>query len=268
MTPFKKKSAVHRKWLVLGIIWGISLVGFCCPFLTLALSNGNQFSYTNDSDHLPCFMWVEDPTGNRIYFELYYVLLYLVANIVMIICYMKIFRLAKRRINIRMALVKVTLNVPRNHSSTSSRPSAPEPIHKMHDRTLTKMTMIIVLTFMICWGPHACTSIAIMVQGTTIILEQVQLCCLALAYSTTILHPLVYTFMRRTFRRNLMQRLQRKISRRDFNNKIHPQKSAVIAERMEPIPSCSEHVDNANKLLVLHEGHFNKTLMRDSGIGT
>ena len=271
MTPFKKKSAVHRKWLVLGIIWGISLVGFCCPFLTLALSNGNQFSYTNDSDDLPCFMWVEDPTGNRVYFELYYVLLYLVANIVMIICYVKIFRLAKRRINIRMTLVKVTLNVPGSKSDTSSsssRPLAPEPIHKMHDRTLTKMTMIIVLTFMICWGPHACTSVAIMIQGTTIMLEEIQLCCLALAYSTTILHPLVYTFMRRNFRRNLMHRLQRKISRRDFNNKIYPQKTLVIAEQIDPIPSCSERVDNTNKQLVLHGDNFNKMLMKDSGIGT
>ena len=84
-------------------------------------------------------MWVEDPTGNRVYFELYYVLLYLAANIVMIICYVKIFRLAKRRINIRMTLVKASLNVPgSNPDTSSSKPPVPEPIHKMHDRTLTK----------------------------------------------------------------------------------------------------------------------------------
>ena len=212
-------------------------------------------------------MWVEDPTGKRVYFELYYVLLYLVANIVMITCYMKIFRLAKRRINIRMTLVKVTLNVQGNDGSdsgSSTRSQAPEPIHKMHDRTLTKMTLIIVSTFMICWGPHACTSVAIMIKGTTILLEQIQLCCLALAYSTTILHPLIYTFMRRTFRRNLVQRLQRKISRKEFN-RVHPLRPPGITERLKPIPSCSENVDITSKQLVLHLG---KSPMRDSGIGT
>ena len=216
MTPFKKRSAVHRKWLILGIIWSISLVGFCTPFLTLALSDGLHFSQSNDSDHLPCFMWVEDPNGKRVYFELYYVLMYLITNIVMIICYVKIFKLAKKRINVRITLVKVTMiNV------ATDKTQAPEPIHKMHDRTLTKMTLIIVSTFMICWGPHACTSVAIMIKGTTVLLEEVQLCCLALAYSTTIIHPLIYTFMRRTFRRNLIQRLQKSLSRKDVN-KIHP----------------------------------------------
>ena len=212
-------------------------------------------------------MWVEDPTGKRVYFELYYVLLYLIANIVMIICYVKIFRLAKRRINVRMTLVKVTMMNAQTENSNSSVTQAPEPIHKMHDRTLTKMTLIIVSTFMICWGPHACTSIAIMINGTTMLLEQVQLCCLALAYSTTILHPLIYTFMRRTFRRNLMTRLQRKISRKNLNQ-IHPQPLQVPIDHMQPIPSVSEQLDNANKEFILHEINLPKASNRDSGIGS
>ncbi len=157
-------------------------------------------------------MWVERPRGRRVYFELYYIVIYLVANVVMVICYIKIFRTAKSRVNVRTTLMRVTmLNMP---PAVNSRQS--EPLHKLHDKTLTKMTLVIVSTFMTCWGPHACVSIIIMANGSTITLEQVQLCCLALAYSTTILHPMIYTFMRRNFRRTLMRKLQRR------DTKIHP----------------------------------------------
>ncbi len=324
VTPFKTRSSVHRKWRTLGAVWLASLGGFCCPFLALALSDGATFTYTDAPQHLPCFMWVEDPTGRRVYFELYYVFVYLVANIVMVICYMKIFRLAKHRISVRMMVRKTSalgqsaeaktdrrFGIRSNSAGSirergdgggsienvmggeavaggssdytnpqGSKKLTVEPIQKLHDRTLTKMTLIIVSTFMVCWGPHACTSVAIMLRGTTVVVEEIQLCCLALAYSTTILHPLIYTFMRRTFRRNLVVRLQRKLSRRDFGlpsaARVHPLPPSATAQvaatsrapltKLSPVPSVSDHSDHLDNSGASKLNYV--SFSKDSGIGS
>ena len=154
------------------------------------------------------------------------------------------------------------LNVSTDDAETCRQPG-PEPLHKMHDRTLTKMILLIVSTFMICWGPHACTSTAIMINGTTMLLEEVQLCCLALAYSTTILHPLIYTFIRRAFWRKSLQKLQGKISKRDLN-KIHPTQSPAYIGPPRPSPSCSEQHHLNTQQATVHSN--NLASIKDSDV--
>ena len=68
---------------------------------------------------------------------------------------------------------------------------------------LTKMTLMIVLTFMISWAPHTMTTLDMMIVDPTYELEMLQIMCVTLAYSATLQHPLLYAFMRRNFRKAL-----------------------------------------------------------------
>jgi hypothetical protein len=120
----------------------------------------------------------------------------------MIYCYFKIFHEAKSRLNFRTALVKATfLNIPGAKAENPSMLAS-----RAHERRMTKMTMMIVSTFMICWGPHAILSVAMVILDSTLLLEQLQLWFLALAYFSTVLHPLLYAFMRQNFRQALIDR--------------------------------------------------------------
>lgn len=240
--PFSRK--INEKNITCAIVftWLVSIVGFFSPFAALALSKSYKKYEGSIIRTFPCVVWVESAVNTKIYFEVYYCLLYVLANTVMVICYFRIFKTAVHsRMTVRLALVRASLPGLRaaaagdlediTDSNTHSRDpdhnvgNNLQPEHQPHteskkpnEKSVTRATMMIVSTFMVCWAPHTVTSLVIMVAGSSHGLDMVQFCCLTLAYLSCTLHPLLYVVMRKAFRDNLRHSLRRALQ----GHQVHP----------------------------------------------
>ena len=222
VTPFKKRFTLKNVKVVVGGMWFVSLIGFGSPFLALTKSKWLQDSSElyNDNmseirhalaiveDKVVCFQTFEPSSGSRVYYELYYVVLYLLANTVMLVCYTSISVTARSRVQIGLAFLTASVRL---HGFPPHSRNAPKPsdAQKNLEKGLSHTTMRVVSTFMVCWGPHAITSTIGLFAGfsSSLTLEMVQLCCLALAYSSCVLHPLIYVLMQGKFRRAFTERI-------------------------------------------------------------
>ncbi|XP_076870691.1 G-protein coupled receptor 22 [Brachyhypopomus gauderio] len=72
-----------------------------------------------------------------------------------------------------------------------------------------RMSVIIVLSFLLCWAPLSITPLLLLAIGPSDWLERLRLCFLVLAYWTVVLHPLLYAFTRQKLRKVLHTRLRR-----------------------------------------------------------
>ncbi|KAK3574498.1 hypothetical protein QTP86_008382 [Hemibagrus guttatus] len=89
-----------------------------------------------------------------------------------------------------------------------------------------RMSVIIVLSFLLCWAPLSITPLLHLAIGPSDWLERLRVCFLVLAYWTVVLHPLLYAFTRQKLRKVLHTRLRRL---RNINN--HTQTTARIKQR-------------------------------------
>ncbi|XP_034022528.1 G-protein coupled receptor 22 [Thalassophryne amazonica] len=78
-------------------------------------------------------------------------------------------------------------------------------------RRVLKMSLIIISTFLGCWAPLSAVNILILCLGPSDGLVQLRLCFLAMAYGTTIFHPLLYAFTRQKLRRALKTRVKKRV---------------------------------------------------------
>lgn len=202
--PFRGQLSRANAPYVLTAMWALVAVGLAFPVVALMpkpLGVDSWARATADigaAGSVSCFLWIRKD-GGRILYEIYYVVVYGVANVVMLTCYGNIFRTAKRRINTRMSLIR---------AAVSNLPGAPQMNlagQKSRERRITRMTLMIVLTFFVCWAPHAVASAVVLAMDAEH-LEMVHLVCLVLAYSTTVIHPILYSFMRDDFRKRLCGR--------------------------------------------------------------
>ena len=211
ITPLRRKFTEQNvRYIVIGI-WALAIAGFLCPFITRFDARTAKTESNENTTTYQCDRMRDAPY--RDYHKLYYIVLFFLSNTVMIFCYSRIFTTAKSRLNIRTALLKATLfNLPGVPTE--------DVLRKNQEKKVTKMTLLIVSTFMICWGPHAIYSIYTITTEDSLYTEIVELTCLTLAYSTTILHPLLYAFMRKNFRVAMRDYIQRRGSR--FNARVSP----------------------------------------------
>ncbi|KAI4905742.1 hypothetical protein NFI96_003036 [Prochilodus magdalenae] len=72
-----------------------------------------------------------------------------------------------------------------------------------------RMSVIIILSFLLCWAPLSITPLLLLAIGPSDWLERLRLCFLVLAYWTVVLHPLLYAFTRQKLRKVLHTRLRR-----------------------------------------------------------
>ncbi|XP_008313483.3 probable G-protein coupled receptor 22 [Cynoglossus semilaevis] len=77
-------------------------------------------------------------------------------------------------------------------------------------RTL-KMSILIISSFMLCWTPITALNIIILRGGLSDFNAQLRLSFLAMAYGTTIIHPLLYTFTLPKFQKILKSRIRKKM---------------------------------------------------------
>ncbi|XP_037108177.1 G-protein coupled receptor 22-like [Syngnathus acus] len=78
-------------------------------------------------------------------------------------------------------------------------------------RRVLKMSLIIISTFLGCWAPLSAVNILILCMGPSDGLVRIRLCFLAMAYGTTIFHPLLYAFTRQKLRRALKTRVKKRV---------------------------------------------------------
>lgn len=240
VTPLKKKVIQLNTKKTLLAIWFVSVIGLCSPFIGVdytalsaaeAMSKGLQRNTSENGAVTGTTDAVVDATSNGHCFsasschcfintkhnifpfhEVYFMFFFFLCMSGMIVCYYHIFRVAKQRLAVRLALIRATL-------AFTGGSTAEESLWKLQDRRLTKMTLAIVSTFVICWGPHIIVScVGLGLQTATV--DMLRFVGLTVAFSSALLHPLLYTFMRQDVRRALKTRwMSQKVLRNGFRNR-------------------------------------------------
>ncbi|KAK6319017.1 hypothetical protein J4Q44_G00102280 [Coregonus suidteri] len=78
-------------------------------------------------------------------------------------------------------------------------------------RRVFRMSFLIVSTFLGCWAPLSVANMLILGLGPSDTLVSLRLWFLALAYGTTISHPLLYAFTRQKLRRALRAKVKKRV---------------------------------------------------------
>lgn len=78
-------------------------------------------------------------------------------------------------------------------------------------RRVFRMSLIIITTFLGCWAPLSITNLLILGIGPSDALVSCRLWFLALAYGTTISHPVLYAFTRQKLRRALRAKVKKRV---------------------------------------------------------
>lgn len=78
-------------------------------------------------------------------------------------------------------------------------------------RRVFRISLIIITTFLGCWAPLSVINMLILAVGPNDALVSVRLWFLALAYGTTVSHPLLYAFTRQKLRRALRAKVKKRV---------------------------------------------------------
>ncbi|XP_077429843.1 G-protein coupled receptor 22-like [Vanacampus margaritifer] len=78
-------------------------------------------------------------------------------------------------------------------------------------RRVFRMSLIIISTFLACWAPLSVVNMLILAIGPSDPLVSLRLWFLALAYGTTVSHPLLYAFTRQKLRRALRAKVKKRV---------------------------------------------------------
>ncbi|CAL8336676.1 unnamed protein product [Merluccius merluccius] len=79
-------------------------------------------------------------------------------------------------------------------------------------RRVFRMSLLIISTYLGCWAPLALINMLVLAMGPSDALVSLRLWFLALAYGTTVSHPLLYAFTRQTLRRTLRAKVKKRVS--------------------------------------------------------
>ncbi|KAM9814102.1 G-protein coupled receptor 22-like [Neosynchiropus ocellatus] len=102
------------------------------------------------------------------------------------------------------------------HASVSAIIALRRAVRRHRDRRerqrrVFRMSLIIIATFLGCWAPLSITNVLILGIGPSEALISVRLWFLALAYGTTVSHPLLYAFTRQKLRRALRSKVKKRV---------------------------------------------------------
>ncbi|CDQ61546.1 unnamed protein product [Oncorhynchus mykiss] len=78
-------------------------------------------------------------------------------------------------------------------------------------RRVFRMSLLIISTFLGCWAPLSMANLLILGLGPSDTLVSMRLWFLALAYGTTVSHPLLYAFTRQKLRRALRAKVKKRV---------------------------------------------------------
>uniref|UniRef100_G3N702 G-protein coupled receptor 22 n=1 Tax=Gasterosteus aculeatus TaxID=69293 RepID=G3N702_GASAC len=233
--PASRLLTPRRAALLLAAVWVVSLAVFFLPFL-----EGDFFSSAvkDNKD--------EQPRGGQGYYTglaMYYHLLlqvpcFFIAVAVMLFTYSKILQALNIRIGSHMMRIrcrrqrrKKELSLPTEQPhATSPLPASTMGVQasvsaiialrravrrhrdrRERQRRVLKMSLLIISTFLGCWAPLSAVNVLILCMGPSDSLVRLRLWFLAMAYGTTIFHPLLYAFTRQKLRRALKTRVKKRV---------------------------------------------------------
>ncbi|XP_046881646.1 G-protein coupled receptor 22-like [Hypomesus transpacificus] len=78
-------------------------------------------------------------------------------------------------------------------------------------RRVFRMSLLIIVTFLGCWAPLSLTNVLILCLGPSDALVSLRLWFLALAYGTTVSHPLLYAFTRQKLRLAFRAKVKKRV---------------------------------------------------------
>ncbi|OWF38904.1 probable G-protein coupled receptor 22 [Mizuhopecten yessoensis] len=163
----------------------VSILGFLFPIMCLCFVTSTDVLTQMTSSGVFCRDLLLNTSPIYIY-EVYFVSLASVSTITTTICYIKIYRIAKRRIKARKVNAMMT---------ESDRPSGVRLVFKLQERKTIWLSLAIVCTFFLSWGPYILIAVLQIWMHNTLPLEMTKMCLLSLGMISTVLHPIFYTFL-------------------------------------------------------------------------
>uniref|UniRef100_A0A7N8YCS0 G-protein coupled receptor 22 n=1 Tax=Mastacembelus armatus TaxID=205130 RepID=A0A7N8YCS0_9TELE len=226
--PASRLLTPRRAALLLAAVWAVSLAVFFLPFLEGDFfSSGAEDVWQNRT--LLCVGGQGYYTGLAMYYHLLLqVPCFFIAVVVMLFTYSRILQALNIRIGSHMmrgspsASTQTHATSPLPASSMGVQASVSAIIalrravrrhrdRRERQRRVLKMSLIIISTFLGCWAPLSAVNVLILCLGPSDGLVRLRLCFLAMAYGTTIFHPLLYAFTRQKLRRALKTRVKKRV---------------------------------------------------------
>lgn len=173
MTPFRK--TVCRISLVLYGILGAAL-----PLLCFTMG-AYKFGVIESSKFKSCrhVVWNFKPFY---LYDLYYIASFVVAMTTTVFCYRAVLRVVRERLVFRISRMAST-------SEDTDFTSFKKQEIKAH-----RVAFAVVLSFLICWGPHAVITVVQLVIPKSVEIDMIQACGLALAFLSPIAHSMIYSY--------------------------------------------------------------------------
>uniref|UniRef100_A0A3Q3N711 G-protein coupled receptor 22 n=1 Tax=Mastacembelus armatus TaxID=205130 RepID=A0A3Q3N711_9TELE len=232
--PASRLLTPRRAALLLAAVWAVSLAVFFLPFL-----EGDFFSSGLSTGLTPMTLLCVGGQGYYTGLAMYYHLLlqvpcFFIAVVVMLFTYSRILQALNIRIGSHMMRGSRSKDST-SSASTQTHATSPLPASSMgvqasvsaiialrravrrhrdrreRQRRVLKMSLIIISTFLGCWAPLSAVNVLILCLGPSDGLVRLRLCFLAMAYGTTIFHPLLYAFTRQKLRRALKTRVKKRV---------------------------------------------------------
>lgn len=164
------------------VIWSLSLLGFALPFAA--------YTILDISDTQDCYIFkcrhVLHVLKPYFLYELYFTLIFTVASITVIACYKYVYQVAIRRIKVKIHVTN-TKNKEQHFGLSKLR----------RFRRVTKITICIVVSFLICWTPLIVVSWILVFESDNNQTSRVaHIITTMVAMLSNILNPILYTFVR------------------------------------------------------------------------
>ena len=131
--------------------------------------------------HCRYVVWLFQP---HFFYEFYYIVLFIATVLIVFICYNSVLKTAKKRLVSRMTFLTVS-DPGRVASETGKR--------RLESKA-TKMTLAIIVCFIVCWGPHVIVTFLQFGMPGCLEIDMLQTCCLFLAFMSPVIHPLIYSY--------------------------------------------------------------------------
>ena len=157
-------------------------IGFILPSLSFLMGSYSQAKLDSVKIlHCRYIVWLFQP---YYFYEFYYIVLFLVTVVIVFICYNSVLKTAKKRLVPRITLLQVS--IPGRVASETGK--------RRLESKATRMTLAIIVCFIVCWGPHVIVTFLQFGMPESLEIDMLQTCCLFLAFMSPVIHPLIYTY--------------------------------------------------------------------------
>jgi hypothetical protein len=169
--------------IFLSIIWITSFIGFGLPWINAVVKTEDTETLINEEKNLTivdCEHLVTSFNKYNVY-EVFGLGIFFLTCIGIVVCYIGIFKLAKRGTKIH----------DQNNGHNQRRALA----KKKREKRALKITLSLVGSFILCWFLFIVISLVEMVSPSSVAINITHLVSLCIVFSSTIVHPTLYRFI-------------------------------------------------------------------------